>query len=250
MVLRLLWAQKRMFWVFEKSIFQFFANFCLTKLKPFSGKARLSLQDYLNSKFGIRSLLENGSEATLRSKTNVLSIWKKISVFWNFRVTKLIPLSWKVRQDIKKCLHQNLVIISFLENGFDVTLSSEKNVLSIWKGNFSDFCKFLSDENETVFWECETKPSRPSKFKVGHKKLFKKRFWIDLEIKNECSKHLKREVFRFLQFLSDKVENIFWESEKKNIKNCLNQNLVIVTFLENSFEASLISRTNIVSVWK
>ena len=64
--------------------------------------------------------------------------------------------------------NQNLVIISFLENGFDATLSSEKNVLSIWKGNFSDFCKFMSDENETVFWDCETKPSRPSKFKVGH----------------------------------------------------------------------------------
>ena len=245
MVLRLLWAQKRMFWVFEKRIFQFFANFCVTKLKPFSGKARLSLQNHLNSKSVIRSLLENGSEATLRSKTNVLSIWRKVSVFCNFRVTKLIPLSGKVRQDIKKCLNQNLVIRSFLENGFDATLSSEKNVLSIWKGNFSDFYKFLSDENETVFWECETKPS---KFKVGHKKLFKKRFWIDLEIKNECSKHLKREVFRFLQFLSDKVEIIFWESEKKNIKNCLNQNLVIVTFLENL--ASLISRTNIVSVWK
>ena len=51
----------------------------------------------------------------------------------------------------------------------------------------------------------------------------------------------------FLQFLSDEVENIFWESKAKHQK-LFNQNLVIGTFLENGFEASLSSRTNIAGV--
>ena len=36
----LTWAQKRIFSAFEKRIFQFFPNFWVTKLKPFSGKVR------------------------------------------------------------------------------------------------------------------------------------------------------------------------------------------------------------------
>ena len=77
------WAQKRIFWAFEKSIFQFFANFWVTKLKPFSGKVRQGVQNYLNQNSVVGSLLENGLEATLSSKANVLSVWKNhISVFW------------------------------------------------------------------------------------------------------------------------------------------------------------------------
>ena len=76
MVLKLPWAQKQMFLVFEKSIFEFFAYFWVTKLKPFSHKARESLQDRLKSKLLIGSFLENGFDITSRSKTNLLSVWK------------------------------------------------------------------------------------------------------------------------------------------------------------------------------
>ena len=51
----------------------------MAKLGPFSGTARQRLQNCLNSRLVIKTFLENGSEATLRSKTNVLSIWK-----WQF----------------------------------------------------------------------------------------------------------------------------------------------------------------------
>ena len=106
----------------------------------------------LKFKVGHGSFLENGFKVTLRSKTNVLSIWKKkFSVFSNFWVTKLKPLFGKVRENIKSCLNQNLVIGSFLENGIEATLSSKLNVPSIWKGHFSVFWKFLHDEVETVF---------------------------------------------------------------------------------------------------
>ena len=48
---------------------------------------------------------------------------------------------------------------SFLENGFKATLSSKANVLSVWKEHFLDFCKFLSEGVETIFWESEAKRS-------------------------------------------------------------------------------------------
>ena len=38
-------------------------------------------------------------------------------------------------------------IKAFLENGF----GAKMNVESIWKQGFSVFCKFLSDEVETIF---------------------------------------------------------------------------------------------------
>ena len=72
--------------------------------------------------------------------------------FANFWVTKLKPFFGKVRQSIQSCLNQNLVIGSLLENGFGGTLSSKTNILNVWKGNFSVFCKVLSDEFEAIFW--------------------------------------------------------------------------------------------------
>ena len=77
MVLKLPWAKKRMFWAFQKSIFQLFASFLVTKLIPFSGKERQIVQIYLNQNFGRRSFLENGFGATLSLKTNVVSVWKE-----------------------------------------------------------------------------------------------------------------------------------------------------------------------------
>ena len=76
MVLKLSWAKKHIFWAFEKNIFQFFASFWVTKLKPFSGKLRQNVQNYLNLNLVMRSFLEKGFEATLSSKANVLSVWK------------------------------------------------------------------------------------------------------------------------------------------------------------------------------
>ena len=142
MVFELPWAKKRMFWAFEKVIFQVFANFGVTKLKPFFGKVRQRVQSYLN---------------------------------------------------------QNVVIGSFLGNGFQGTLSWKMNVLKVWKGHFSFFCKFLRYEAETVFWESEAKPSKVFKSKFSDKELLRKLFSSYLELKNECSKGLKRAIFIFFQ---------------------------------------------------
>ena len=85
-----------MLWAFEKDIFQCFANFSVTKLKPFSGKVRKSLQTYLNANLVIKSFLENCFEATLSSKTNVVSVWKmRFSVFCGFFSDKIETIFWE-----------------------------------------------------------------------------------------------------------------------------------------------------------
>ena len=181
-----------MFWTFEKRIFQVFAKFWVTKVKLFSEKGRQSEAVYLNQKFVIRTFLGNGFGATLRWKTNIVSVWKEhFSVFASFWVMKSRPFSGRVRQSIQNCLNPYLVIGSFLENGLEVTLSSRTNVLSVWKDHFSVFCKVLSGK---------LKP--------------------------------------------------FSGKARQSVQSYLNQNLVIRTFLENDFGASLSSKTNVVSVWK
>ena len=163
MVFELPWAKKRTFWAFEKVIFQVFANFGVTKLKPFFGKVRQRVQSYLN---------------------------------------------------------QNVIIGIFLENGFQATLRWKTNVVKVWKGHFSFFCKFLRYEAETVFWESEGKPSNVFKSNFGHKQLLRKWFSSYLEMKNECSEDLKRAFFILLQIFAWRHRNSFlriWGKAFKSI---------------------------------
>ena len=142
MVLKLPWDQKWMLSAFRKVVFHFFANFWVTKLKPFREKVSQSVQNYLN---------------------------------------------------------QNLVIGSCLENGFEATLRSKMNVVSISKGRFSFFCKFLSDEVETISWKSEPKRSKLFKSKFGHRKLLRKWVWSYLDLKSEFLEPWVRAFYSFLQ---------------------------------------------------
>ena len=109
--MKLPWAQKRMLWPFEKSIFQVFAIFWVTKLKPFDGNVTQSVQISLNQSLLVVSFLENGFEATLGSK-KMLWVFEKgiFQFFGNFWVTKLKPFPGKARQSVQDCLNQNLVV--------------------------------------------------------------------------------------------------------------------------------------------
>ena len=168
----------------------------------------------------IGSFLENGFEATLRPKTHVLSAWKRhFSLFCKFLSEKVETIFWEVRQDLQNNLNQNLAIGSFLENGFEATLSSKTNVVSVWKEHFSVFCKFLSDEVETIFWESEAKRSELFKSKFGHRKLLRKWFWSYLELKNECCERLKRAFFSFLQIFEWRSWNQFLGKWSKVLKS-------------------------------
>ena len=139
------------------------------------------------------SYLKVKSECCEHSKN---AIFQFLAYFW---ATKSKLFSGKVKQSIQNYLNVNLVIRTFLENAFGVTLSSKKNVLSVWKGHFSVFSKLLSDRVETIFWQSEVKRSRLFKSKCGHRKLLRKWFLSYLELKNECSERLKRAFLSFLQ---------------------------------------------------
>ena len=143
MVSKLPWAQKGMLWAFGKDILQFFASFYVTKLKSLSGKVKQSVRNYLN---------------------------------------------------------QNLVIERFLENGFEASLSSKTNVVSVSKRRFSIFCKFFTGEVETILWKSEPKHSKLFKSKFGHRKLLREWVLSYLEVKNQCCEHLKTAFFRFFLF--------------------------------------------------
>ena len=106
-------------------------------------------------------------------------------------MTNLKSSSGKVKESIQRYFNQSIVIRSYLENDFEATLSSKMNIVNVWEGHFTAFCKFLRDQ-------------------------------VDI--------------------LSRKL--------KQSVQSYLNQNLVIESFLENGFEATFSSKTNVVSVSK
>ena len=132
-----------------------------------------------------------------------------LQFFPSFWVTKFKLFSGKVRQGVKSYWNQNLVIRTFLENSFRTTLSSKTNLLSVWKKHFSVFCKFLSDEVETIFRESEAKWSKLFKSKFACRKLLRKYFWSYLELKNECSEPLKKTFFNILKMFEWRSWNHF-----------------------------------------
>ena len=135
-------------------------------------------------------------------------VLKKVifQVFANIWVTKLKPFSGKVRQRVQNFLNQNLVIKSFLGNGFEAIFTSKTNVLNVWKVHFSVFWKFLI---ESFFWESRGKRSKLFKSKFGHRKLLRKWFSSYLQLKNECSECWKRAFFSFLQVFAWRSWNHF-----------------------------------------
>ena len=180
----------------------FFANFWVRKLKPFSGKVRMSLLDDLNSMMVAGSFSESGFDVTLRSKTNVLSIWKlNFSAFCKLWVTKFKPFSGKVRQSFQNCLNQSWIMGSFFRKWFWGYLELKNECSERLKRVFFCFLQILSDNVKTVFWEWDSEPSKPFKFKIGKRKLFRKCFGSALEIKNECFERLKRAFFSFFQIV-------------------------------------------------
>ena len=86
-----------------KHFFQIFANIWVTKLKLFPRKVRQSVQNYLNQTSVIGTFLENVLEATLSSKTNVMSVWKKyFPVFWKFFSDEVEPVFWESEEKRSK----------------------------------------------------------------------------------------------------------------------------------------------------
>ena len=136
----------------------------------------------------------------------------------NFWVTKLKSFAGKVTQSVQSYLNLNLVLGSFLENGFEAILSSKTSFLLVWKGHFSVFCKFLSDEVETIFWESEAKRSRLFKSRFGRWSFLENGLEGTLNWDTNVISVWKEHFLVFCKLLSDQVEIIFWEIETKRSK--------------------------------
>ena len=168
----------------------------------------------------------------------------------NFSLTKLKSFLEKVRQSIQSYLNQHLVIGSLLKSSFEATFSWKTNVVSVWNGHFSCFCKFLIDKVETILWESEAKRLTLFKLEFCHTKLLRKWFWSYLELKNKFLWAFENSIFQFFaNFSLIKLKAYFWK-DRQSIQGYLNQNLVIGGFLENSFKTTLSSKTSVVSVSK
>ena len=193
----------------KRSFFSFLHVFEWRSWDRFLGKQDRALNTF-KFKFGHRKLLRKCFEATLRLKTISWAFQKGIFQFFvNFWLTKLKSFSWKVSQNIRNCVNQNLVIGSTIENAFEATLTSKTNVLSIPNGHFSVFLKFLNDKAEPALWESKKEPQRSFKFKVDDRNLSKKWFWSYLELKSKCPGRLKRVFFDFLQIFNSGSWNHF-----------------------------------------
>ena len=176
--------------------------------------------------------------------------------FFNFLqvlIDEVKSTSWKNEAKCQKLFKLKFHHKNLLRKSFESTLSSNPNALSVWKANFLLFCKFLSDEVETIFWESDAKRSKRFKSKFGSMKLLTKWFWSNLQLKNECSEYLKRTFFLFFFFFC--FANIwvtklkpFSGEVRQSIQDYLNQNLVIGSFLENGFEATCSLKMNVLSV--
>ena len=199
----------------NRSFFRFFASFWVTKLKPYSGKGGKVLQTIY-----VTIWLSEAEKRMFWALENTIFLF-----FANFWVTKTKPSLGKVKQSVQTFLNQNLVIESFLENCFEVILSSKAEVLRVWKEQFSILWKFLSDEVEFIFWESHANRS----------KLLKATLVIFFSF--------------FVFFWATELKPFFWEV-RKSLQNYLNQKVNHRELVTNIFSRYVELKGNGVSVWK
>ena len=134
-----------MFWAFENGIFQFFANFWVTKLKLFSGKARQSVQSYLNPKFVKKSILENSFQAALRWKASVLrvQIWYFSLFFSKFSIYEVKTVYWESETKLSKLLKFKVSLRNHFKRWFWNYIKVKNECSESWKMTFSTFLQIF-----------------------------------------------------------------------------------------------------------
>ena len=79
-----------------KGKFSVFCNLWMRKLKQFSGKVRHDIKNYSFQNLVIGTFLQNGSEASLCSRTTIVGIWKQhFIVFCIFLIGKVKIIIWE-----------------------------------------------------------------------------------------------------------------------------------------------------------
>ena len=122
-----------------------------------------------------------------------------------------------------------------------------------WFGRFEKtvfhfFCKSLTDEVETIFYESEAKRSKLFKSKFGYGKLSRKLFWKYFEPRHKSSERLKWGFFSLLQIFEWWKFQPLFPKVRQSVEKSLKKNLVILSFLENGSEDILSSKANVLSV--
>ena len=95
--------------------------------------------------------------------------------------------------------------IIFLVKTHAKILSRKTNVPSVWKRPYTFLTYFRAKKLKLFAKKNKTKPSKLLKFKVGHRKLFRKSFWSVTWESNDLRVQ-KWHFSRFWKILSDKVE--------------------------------------------
>ena len=135
-----------------------------------------------------------------------------------FRKT-VSTLSLKNLQKKQKLLFLNRQIFVFYLKVASKSLSvltQKTNVMNLWKWHFSLFCKFLSNEVETLFWNSEVKPSKLFKSNIGHRKNFRNGLETTLRWKTNVLR-VQKWLF-FFENLNWRSWNHFWWKQGKDFK--------------------------------
>ena len=166
-----------MFWAFLKSIFQFFDGFWLRKLRPFFRKLSQNVKNYLNQNMVKESFLRNGFKATLRSKTNNLSVWKDhFLVLWKFLCKKAETIFWESEVKHWKLFKWKFVHRKFLTNLFLRYLEIKTEGSECLKRPFFNVLQVFLWRSWNHFWKSQAKCPKLFKSKFGYRKLLRKRF--------------------------------------------------------------------------
>ena len=175
MVLKVPWAQKQLLRAFEKGIFQFFASFWVTKLKP-SSCHRKCLKEWF---WSFLQLKKEYSQRLKRSFFNFLQIfkWRSWNGFLGVGHRKLLR-KWfsrylELKNEYSECFKRSVFSI------FQIfEWQSWNNFLgkwaSVWKDPFSVFSKVLVNEAKTNFWEIDAKRQKLFKSKLAQSKFLRK----------------------------------------------------------------------------
>ena len=130
--------------------------------------------------------------------------------FWKYLRDEVETIFWenetKCSKVFKSKFDQRKLLRKYVKSYLDLKSKCSE---CLKRAFFFFFYKFLSDEVETVFSEKEAKHLIIFKSKVGHRKLLRKWFWSYLDLKNECSEHLKWSFFSFLQIFEWWGQNHF-----------------------------------------
>ena len=123
----------------------------------------------------------------------------------------------------------------------------QKRLIRAFEVDFLNFfTNFWVTKLKSLSFERKVKSSKIFTWNVFREKHIRKWSWSHFEVKSEWFVSSKWILFLFRHFLSDEVENIFWENRRFQIFS--HQKILRMTILENGFKASVRSKINFASI--